>query len=85
MKYEEVIENYKKLDLKDKLRFRREMDNLDNLERVDIGFTDPPQCMPDEYKDDDTVIAYRNFYNGSKSKFAKWQYSITPHWFHSSK
>jgi len=60
-------------------------DNLDNLERVDIGFTNPPQCMPDEYKDDDTVIAYRNFYNGSKSKFAKWQYSITPHWFHSSK
>ena len=51
----------------------------------DEGFKEPPLCMPDEYKDDDTVIAYRNFYNGSKSKFAKWQYSITPHWFHSSK
>ena len=24
-------------------------------------FTPPPQCMPDEYKGDDTVLAYRKF------------------------
>jgi len=26
------------------------------------GFTPPPQCMPDEYKKDDTIEAYREFY-----------------------
>ena len=28
----------------------------------DNGFTSPPQCMPDEYKKDDTIMAYREFY-----------------------
>ena len=28
-----------------------------------IGFTDPPQCMPDECKHSDTVIAYQTYYN----------------------
>ena len=35
-------------------------------------FTDPPQCMPDEYKDNDYVTAYRNYYKGEKT-FAKWE------------
>lgn len=26
------------------------------------SFTNPPQCMPDEYKDSNTVIGYRNYY-----------------------
>ena len=43
-------------------------------------FTPPPQCMPDEYKHEDTVIAYRNYYRGEKSKFAEWRYSETPDW-----
>ena len=29
---------------------------------ADIRFTNPPQCMPDECKDDDTEVAYRNYY-----------------------
>lgn len=32
----------------------------------DNGFTPPPQCMPDEYKDDDTVKAYLNYYEYKK-------------------
>ena len=28
-----------------------------------IGFTDPPQCMPDECKRDDAVLAYQVYYN----------------------
>lgn len=28
-----------------------------------IGFTDPPQCMPDECKSSDAVIAYHTYYN----------------------
>jgi hypothetical protein len=39
----------------------------------DNGFQDPPQCMPDEYKCDDYVQAYRNYYMGEKRYFAKWE------------
>jgi hypothetical protein len=28
----------------------------------DLAFVEPPQCMPDDYKNVDTVTAYRNFY-----------------------
>tara|TARA_B100001063_G_scaffold193682_1_gene185074 strand:+ start:2041 stop:2202 length:162 start_codon:yes stop_codon:yes gene_type:complete len=46
----------------------------------EIGFTDPPQCMPDEYKCENTVEAYRNYYLGEKMGFAKWNYTPTPEW-----
>ena len=35
--------------------------------------TTPPQCMPDEYKDNNYVTAYRNYYKGEKEYFAKWE------------
>lgn len=41
---------------------------------------DPPQCMPDEFKQDDTVEAYRAFYRGSKVSFARWTKRPTPRW-----
>jgi hypothetical protein len=31
-------------------------------------FTIPPQAMPDEYKDEDVVTAYKQFYRDSKMK-----------------
>ena len=45
------------------------------------GFTPPPLCMPDEYKGDDTVEAYRKYYMGEKAGFAKWKARETPEWF----
>ena len=43
--------------------------------------TTPPQCMPDEYKDDDYVTAYRKYYQGAKSYFAKWERGVSaPDW-----
>jgi hypothetical protein len=39
----------------------------------DERFTEPPQCMPDEYKDKDYVVAYRRYYIGEKKYFAKWE------------
>ena len=33
----------------------------------DVPFFDPPQCMPDEYKHDNTVQAYRNYYTLDKA------------------
>ena len=34
----------------------------------DKGFSPPPQCMPEEYKNGDTVIAYKAFYAKDKVK-----------------
>lgn len=44
------------------------------------GWTDPPQAMPREFKDKDTVTAYRNFYLYDKVRFAKWNNSEEPWW-----
>lgn len=46
-----------------------------------VGFTTPPQCMPDEYKTEDVVQAYRNYYNGGKAVIAKWKNRRQPEWF----
>ena len=47
-------------------------------------FTEPPQCMPDKYKSDSTVQAYRDYYIGEKAGFAKWKAREVPTWFHSA-
>ena len=47
----------------------------------DNGFQDPPQCMPDEYKCDDYVQAYRNYYMAEKRYFAAWGKGVpAPAW-----
>lgn len=40
-----------------------------------------PQAMPDQYKNVDAVVAYRQYYIGEKIRFAKWKNSIAPKWF----
>ena len=56
-----------------------------NSQRLDlnqeIGLTPFTQAMPDEYKSDDTVQAYQDYYNGEKSYFAKWKKTRIPEWF----
>ena len=44
-------------------------------------FSDPPQCMPDDCKTDDTVSAYQTYYIVKKSDFAKWKNRAIPKWF----
>jgi hypothetical protein len=45
------------------------------------GLTEFAQAMPDEYKvAGDAVTAYRNFYLGEKSVFAKWTLRPEPEW-----
>ena len=46
-----------------------------------VDFTDPPQAMPLEFKQDDTVKAYKAFYIGAKSKFAVWKHGNVPSWY----
>ena len=44
-------------------------------------FKEPPQCMPDEYKDKDYITAYRKYYQGAKAYFAKWERGVAaPEW-----
>ena len=45
------------------------------------GFTLPPPAMPDYYKVVDVVESYRNYYAGSKWRFAKWKHGDVPPWF----
>jgi hypothetical protein len=48
------------------------IDNEPNIE--DRGFVPPPQCMPEEYKNPDTIAAYRNFYIKDKLGVKKLKY-----------
>lgn len=45
------------------------------------GLTDFAQAMPDTYRGDDAVIAYRRYYLAEKSGFAKWTNRLAPVWF----
>ena len=51
------------------------------LNLSDIGLTSFVQAMPDEYKSDNAMQAYRDYYNGEKAYFAKWKSQIIPPWF----
>lgn len=44
------------------------------------SFTQPTQAMPDEYKHEDSVLAYRQYYIGAKRHLAKWTKREVPYW-----
>jgi hypothetical protein len=46
----------------------------------DRGFTERPQCMPDEYKGENAVQAYRRYYCGEKDHIAEWSERNVPEW-----
>ena len=52
---------------------------------VNIPITDDitpfAQAMPDEYKNENAVEAYRAYYLGEKTGIAEWKYSDTPAWY----
>jgi hypothetical protein len=61
---------------------------------IDWCFLNPPQnipknpritpfaqAMPEKYKNEDAVLAYRNYYIYEKFSIAKWKNSKTPSWF----
>lgn len=45
-----------------------------------IGMTDFALAMPDEYKVDDVVESYRNYYNGDKRHLFNWKNRDIPYW-----
>lgn len=81
--------------LNQEFRRRRGKDHLSWTKLSDIlrhapadmpstGFTQPPQAMPDEYKHECSIHAYRTYYRQDKSRFAKWEWgndrNYTPLW-----
>ena len=42
--------------------------------------TQPPQCMPDEYKRENAVLGYRNYYVGEKEHMLKYTIQSEPLW-----
>jgi len=42
-------------------------------------FTPPPLCMPDEYKCDNYIQSYKDYYVGEKKRFAKYTSVDTPY------
>ena len=39
------------------------------------------QAMPEKYRCESAVNAYRNYYIGEKSRFAKWRTGVIPVWY----
>lgn len=66
---------------KSKLVIEWAVTNLPNI--CDKGLTEPAKAMPIEYKVNDVVQSYRNYYCGEKSGFASWKMRDIPQWFKS--
>lgn len=48
---------------------------------IPLGDFSPPwRAMPDEFKVDDTMLSYQNYYNGAKRNMFKWKNRPTPDW-----
>jgi len=61
-------------------KLRGVLSDMPNNIDKNVGFQEPPQCMPDECKREDTLTAYRNFYRAHKREFATWKNQV-PDWF----
>ena len=55
------------------------IDNRPNI--PEEGFTVPAKAMPDQYKVEDVVQSYRNYYLGEKKSFCNWKNRSIPSWF----
>ncbi len=76
----EYTRRYKKVhkseDMISLIRFRKPA----NIAIAD-SITPFAQAMPDKYKSESAVDAYRAYYLGEKTAFAEWKYSDTPSWY----
>jgi len=78
----ECLDEYKRRYVRDHATSRLKDTLLRLPKNIPLGgFTVPPQCMPDHYKKDDAIQAYRAYYVGDKAGFARWKYSDTPTWY----
>lgn len=47
----------------------------------DVGLTTRPQALPEEFKSDDPIHAYRQYYKTNKKHLASWTKRDIPVWF----
>lgn len=73
----EYTERYKRTHATQAL-FEKPLRALPDLPNVPE--TPMPQCMPEQYKGPDSVVAYRRLYVGDKIRFARWAHSARPAW-----
>lgn len=66
-------------------KFHKSMEVVDGAGSItlpDLGFSDPPKCIPDDLKEmPDVVEAYRAYYKRDKAHFCKWTKREIPEWF----
>lgn len=74
---EEYTYRYNKIHKCQQILFQLE-NNLPPIS--DIGFTPPAQAMPDVYKDQDAIEAYRQYYFFGKNDLLSWKKRDIPHW-----
>jgi len=60
-------------------------DNVEKISFKQTGFSDPPQCIPDDSKDSDHVKAYQTYYNKHKSYIFSWKNRTPPEWINITK
>ena len=75
----EYEKRYQKIHATEKLRefFRTAPANIEQGVMTPFAL-----AMPDEYKVDDEILSYQNYYVGDKARFAKWTEPATvPKWF----
>lgn len=77
----EYTRRYQKTHKTEKLMKMLSMYVPKNITTKPIKRTPFPQCMPDEYKNDDVVEAYRAYYIGEKRSFARWKNGNIPEWY----
>jgi hypothetical protein len=53
---------------------------LDTPPLPDLGLTEIMQVMPDEYKNKNPVLAYRQYFRARKLHLAKWTKRDVPRW-----
>ena len=54
--------------------------NYHKLSLPRTGLTPFAQAMPEQYKNDDAVVAYRDFYKSEKRKFLNYRKRTAPSW-----
>jgi hypothetical protein len=60
------------------------LDCLSKADLIPVGdFSEPPQCMPDEYKRSNAVEGYRTYYIKDKNHIATWKNRPVPAWWES--
>jgi hypothetical protein len=57
---------------------------MNPIDIIDKGITQPAKAMPEEYKVDDVIQSYRNYYIGAKKGFAFWKGREVPYWYNAA-